>query len=392
MKILHLTYSDNFGGANLAASRLNDLLNKYKIKSNLLVIDKKTNSKNVNQYHYFFNFLTKRLRPYLEKILLLTLGLKKHKASLNIIPSNLSEKINKSDYDIVHLHWVNNEMISLTDIANIKKPIFWTLHDLWPASSILHYPEKINTNQLVKFILNKYKIRKRRLFKKFLFYIICPSNWIKEKITKGSFINPKKIFVIPNPIKINFWKFNREITSKNNKIQILIGAVDIINDNRKGFKNFIKILSRINHDILPEIEFIVFGSNNYKMTDNNFNFQIKFVNYLNKNKLRDLYCTANAFIICSEQDNLPNTAIESMLCGTPVIYSGNNGLRDIIVHKKNGYFIRDFNKNFDLINAFKWSLKSKRVTVRAVTKNNFGEKILIQKFFKAYNFAKNNEV
>ena len=231
MKILHLTYSDNFGGANLAASRLNDLLNKYKIKSNLLVIDKKTNSKNVNQYHYFFNFLTKRLRPYLEKILLLAIGLKKHKASLNIIPSNLSEKINKSDYDIVHLHWVNNEMISLTDIANIKKPIFWTLHDLWPASSILHYPEKLNTNHLVKFILNKYKIRKKRLLKKFLFYIICPSNWIKEKIIKSSFINHKKIFVIPNPIKINFWKFNREIINKSNKIQILIGAVDIINDN-----------------------------------------------------------------------------------------------------------------------------------------------------------------
>ena len=73
-----------------------------------------------------------------------------------------------------------------------------------------------------------------------------------------------------------------------------------------------------------------------------------------------------------------------MLCGTPVIYSGNNGLRDIIIHKKNGYFIRDFNKNFDLIKAFKWSLKSKRVTVRAITKNNFGEKFLIQKFFKAH--------
>ena len=65
-------------------------------------------------------------------------------------------------------------------------------------------------------------------------------------------------------------------------------------------------------------------------------------------------------------------------------YSQDLFVLSMLNHKKNGYFIRDFNKNFDLIKAFKWSLKSKRVTVRAITKNNFGEKFLIQKFFKAH--------
>ena len=388
MKILHLTYSDSFGGANIAASRLNNLLNRYNIKSNLLVIEKKTNSKSVNAYNYFFNFLIKRLRPYLEKIILLIMGFKSNKASLNIINSNLSEVINNSDCDIVHLHWVNNEMISLEDITKIKKPIFWTLHDFWPINSILHYPKKVKTNILINFILKKYEIRKKKLFKKVFFYLICPSYWIKKKITKNSYIIPKKIFVIPNPLPTNFWQFKKNNLKKKNKIRILVGAVDIVDDERKGIKNFIKVLSKINFRELPEIELVIFGSGNYKKIPENLNFKVKFFNYLNKFTLRTLYSSSDVFIICSEQDNLPNTASEAMLCGTPVIFSGNNGLSDIIIKKKNGYFIKNFNE-VDLFKALKWSLNSKKSVVREVTINNLNESLLIKKFLKAYNFVKN---
>ena len=38
--------------------------------------------------------------------------------------------INASDCDIVNLHWINGEMLSIKDIAKIKKPIVWTLHDM----------------------------------------------------------------------------------------------------------------------------------------------------------------------------------------------------------------------------------------------------------------------
>jgi len=43
----------------------------------------------------------------------------------------LVKKINSSDADIVHLHWVQGEMLSISDINKIKKPIIWSLHDMW---------------------------------------------------------------------------------------------------------------------------------------------------------------------------------------------------------------------------------------------------------------------
>ena len=52
------------------------------------------------------------------------------------MPSSLLKYINRSDADIIHLHWVNAEMISVEQIGKIKKPIVWSFHDLWPLSGV----------------------------------------------------------------------------------------------------------------------------------------------------------------------------------------------------------------------------------------------------------------
>ena len=58
--------------------------------------------------------------------------------SISIFQSPWIDYINKSDVDIVHLHWVQNEMLSVADIGKIKKPIVWTLHDMWAFCGAEH--------------------------------------------------------------------------------------------------------------------------------------------------------------------------------------------------------------------------------------------------------------
>jgi len=41
--------------------------------------------------------------------------------------------------DIIHLHWINNGFLSLRQIKKIKKPIVWTLRDMWPMTGGCHY-------------------------------------------------------------------------------------------------------------------------------------------------------------------------------------------------------------------------------------------------------------
>ena len=52
------------------------------------------------------------------------------------ISTNIHKKINKSNYDLINLHWVQGEFISIESIGKITKPIVWTLHDTWAFSGV----------------------------------------------------------------------------------------------------------------------------------------------------------------------------------------------------------------------------------------------------------------
>ena len=44
--------------------------------------------------------------------------------------------------DIIHLHWINQGMLSLRNLEKILasgKPVVWTMHDMWPCTGICHH-------------------------------------------------------------------------------------------------------------------------------------------------------------------------------------------------------------------------------------------------------------
>ncbi len=57
----------------------------------------------------------------------------------------------------------------------------------------------------------------------------------------------------------------------------------------------------------------------------------------NENKLVDCYNAVDIYVTPSLQDNLPNTVIESLSCGTPVVAFNTGGMPDMIEHLENGY-------------------------------------------------------
>ena len=125
MKILHVSYSDIKGGAAIASNRLHNGFLKKKFNSWLLVNEKISNDKKIigfnNPYDLFVNLIKKIFIKTINKVL-------RHKVgefySLNYFRSKTLERINIIKPDIINLHWVNNEMISIEEIAQIKQPFF----------------------------------------------------------------------------------------------------------------------------------------------------------------------------------------------------------------------------------------------------------------------------
>jgi hypothetical protein len=125
MKILHLSYSISKGGASRAALRIHQSLLKKKINSFLqvsIINSPQLNLKNIIEpglLRSYFNKIKSAIESIISKILRKNNFVKN---SISLFPTYIHKFINKSDYDIIHLHWINGETISIEDIGKITKP------------------------------------------------------------------------------------------------------------------------------------------------------------------------------------------------------------------------------------------------------------------------------
>ena len=201
MKILHVSYSDFVGGASRATLRIHECLLNSKVDSNLLVF-KQSKKKNRKVFKIQTNKYLQLLKIIFKKFVNKLYPGKSSILSLNIFGSGILDFINKSNFDIIHLHWINNEILSIKEISKIKPKIVWTCHDMWPCGGIYHYffPGDFNKNFLDKFIY-KYK---RKKFNNKNIYFVGVSKWIKKCIKK--YLKHKKLnsFKVNNPINENF--------------------------------------------------------------------------------------------------------------------------------------------------------------------------------------------
>ena len=123
---------------------------------------------------------------------------------------------------------------------------------------------------------------------------------------------------------------------------------------------------------------MAFGKNpidNKKIT--NFGF-IK-----EKNKLRELYSSANVFLSFSKQEAFGKTLVESLRCGTPVISNFNFSSEEIISHKENGYIVKD-NNFLEGINWIERNLNKQHKKIEIKIKEDFSIQNISQKYFELY--------
>ena len=82
-------------------------------------------------------------------------------------------------------------------------------------------------------------------------------------------------------------------------------------------------------------------------------------------KLRDdttlalAYAAADVFVVPSLQDNLPNTVMEALACGTPCVGFNIGGMPDMIEHQQNGYLAQPYETE-DLAQGIAWVLEDQK--------------------------------
>lgn len=357
MKVLHLSSSDNLGGAAIAALRIHSSLNS-KLESKMFVSRKNGSFPGVFSYESeFMRFYSYMKNGIGSKLTKLQITDNKSLHSFSCLPSKLDRYINNSPFDLIHLHWIQGEMISIEAIGRIKKPIVWTLHDNWAFSGSEHLPKNMfdsryregytkfnKPNGEKYFDFNKWCWERKRNHWKNPIQIICPSRWL-AKCAKDSLLMKKwDIDIIPHPIDIKLFKpWPKEIAKdlfklpKNKRI-ILFGAMDGTKDPNKGWDLMQKSLNIV-HEKIPNCLAVIFGQSSIKRTDD-IKIPIKFVGKLkDPESLSMLYSAADITVVPSRIESFSQTASESTSCGTPVVGFNYSGLKDVVTNNFTGYLV-----------------------------------------------------
>ncbi len=397
IKVLHLGYSDDYGGASVAMIRLNNALSLINgVDSKIAVV---TNTKEPNNICLSASLWDKiwlyiRVRLAYKTVSFLQKTLNHSGRSINFFPSTVVNRLANLEFDILHLHWIGNETIRLEDLMKIKKPIVWTFHDTWPLMGAEHTDiensmrfvagySTINKPLTAKGIdVDKWTWkRKEKVFSKVKIHPVVVSSWLAEE-TKKSFLwkncDPK---IIPNPIQVDSWELKNQQECKfildipqNNKV-IVFGAINGLTDKLKGFLNLEKAILLVGES-LPAEQFtlLVFGDPSIKQIKLSNNIELKSLGkFSNLELINTIYCSADLVVIPSYMETFGQVAIESICCGVPVVAFRTSGLLDIIVEKFNGLFSKPFCAE-DLANKIilTFKLNWNSITMRNDIEDRFG--------------------
>ena len=370
MKVVHVSHSDLSGGAAIAAYRIHRALRSPGVDSTMAVNQSTSGDWTVQGPNKVTQKLT-MLRPsvgYVFRQRLKTTNGAPH--SVAVLPSSWPDKLNHSDVDIVNLHWVNGEMLSVADIGKLRKPVVWTLHDMWAFCGAEHYTNDHRWregywrhNRPVYeggFDLNRWTWHRKRKHWRKPIQIVTPSQWLADCVRKSALMGDWPVTVIPYPIDANLWQpvdkgLARQLLHLPQHAPLLLfGASGGTADPRKGFDLLRAALDRLRGEN-PGLELVVFGQGEPKQAPD-LGFPVHYMGRLQDPlSLRVLYSAADAMVVPSRQEAFGQTASEAHACGTPVIAFKVGGLPDIVDHLKTGYLAAPFDIE-DLARGVQWVL------------------------------------
>jgi len=432
MKVLILNSNNKAGGASKACYRLHMSYIKAGIDSSLLIKD--IPPPGITNAYNYWNFQTQKHKEETNSIpkkilykLLYETGLHKDarfdkelKYQTQILDArppglevftfansvnDITEHPLYAEADIIHLHFVAAHYVDYSFFKKATKPIVWTLHDMNPFTGGCHYAgdcEKYQTDchhcpQLAGTINDDYS--HIELQKKIDAYgklnvkqiaIASPSTWLMTTSKSSKALSRFDHHLVPYGIDSSVYKLKNKAAAKHslglptNKKVILFVAY-LVDNIRKGYSLLTEAIKSVNKD---EFAVCTVGAKTPGNTAFN-NIEVHQLGYIEDEQLLStVYNAADMFVIPSLADNLPNTVLESLMCGTPVIAFPVGGIPDMVQHRENGLLCKDFTASSlaESIMQFKnyeQSFNAEKISKDACKK--YEEKVQIEAYLKIYN-------
>jgi len=271
--------------------------------------------------------------------------------STGIFGNNIGKTREYQEADIIHLHWICGGMLRLSQIRKIKKPVIWTMRDMWPMTGGCHYAmdcknyetgcgycKQLNSQR--KYDLSYFVLKKKQASFSKNMKIVGISNWLSDCAKKSFLFKDFDIRTISNNVNINDFlpvkkSIARDVLNLPNNKKIILAGAQNLKDFYKGFDKYLEAIQQLKG---KSNLFLLFFGNFDENLIKQSGVEYKSLDFLHDTvSLRLAYSASDVFVAPSLMDAFGKTLAESMACGTPVVCFNATGPKDIVDHKINGY-------------------------------------------------------
>jgi len=184
--------------------------------------------------------------------------------------------------------------------------------------------------------------------------IASPSNWLLEQSKKSILFNRYPHINIPYGLDASIFlprdqQFSRELLGLPMDKKIILFVADLISNKRKGYKYLMSAIQQLGNN--EDFILCTVGSSSFDKTGRANVAELGSIG--DERLMSAAYSAADLFVIPSIEDNLPNTVLESLMCGTPVVGFPIGGIVDMIEDGKNGYICEDISSGALAVNIQK---------------------------------------
>jgi glycosyltransferase involved in cell wall biosynthesis len=256
--------------------------------------------------------------------------------------------------DVIMMYWVARGFLSIAGIGRLLrlgKPVVWRLSDMWAFTGGCHLslgceryrghcgccPQLRSAREWDLSRLGWH--RKRASWRTQTLTVVCPSTWMAKNVRQSSLFADADVRVIHTGVDVSLYRpfdrrLARDLLGLPRDARIVLAGADgfSLTGGAKGGAYLLDAITRLQGRI-PGLHLTVFGTSHKPE-----GIPCTALGRIGDERLLALaYAAADLFVSTTLEDNLPNTVLEALACGLPVVAFGIEGILDAVRDEHTGF-------------------------------------------------------